>query len=165
MSPQNPSLSPWPVLRAGVRRPAPVLRRRRRAGVRCRLCHAARHGAARVPAARRAALRGEERQDLAPELEQCPKGPVGNGEKQIRGSGGSLEPPGPLPMHLHTVYMEYSGCLPTLLNPLAERTCFSQVGKLSEIFRTMGWDIRANASVKVRKTPRLPRSWANFRPL
>ena len=40
------------------------------------------------------------------------------GEKQIRGSGGSLEPPGPLPMHLHTVYMEYSECLPTqLLNP------------------------------------------------
>ena len=30
-------------------------------------------------------------------------------------------------MHLHTVYMEYSECLPTLLNPLAERTCFSQV--------------------------------------
>jgi hypothetical protein len=59
-------------------------------------------------------------------------------------------------------YMEYSECLPTLLNPLAERTCFSQVGKLSEIFRTMGWDIRANASVKVRKTPSWPRSWANF---
>jgi hypothetical protein len=34
--------------------------------------------------------------------------------------------PGPLPMHLHTsVYMEYAGCLPTLLNPLAKRTCFS----------------------------------------
>jgi hypothetical protein len=31
-------------------------------------------------------------------------------------------------MHLHTVYMEYSECLPTLLNPLAERTCFAQVG-------------------------------------
>jgi hypothetical protein len=38
-------------------------------------------------------------------------------EKQIRGLGGSLEPPGLLPMHLHTVYMEYSECLPTLLNP------------------------------------------------
>jgi DEAD/DEAH box helicase domain-containing protein len=32
-------------------------------------------------------------------------------EKQIRGSEGSLEPPGPLPTHLHTVYMEYSECL------------------------------------------------------
>jgi hypothetical protein len=41
--------------------------------------------------------------------------------------GGSLEPPGPLPMHLHTMYMEYSECLPTLLTPLAERTFFSQV--------------------------------------
>jgi hypothetical protein len=41
--------------------------------------------------------------------------------------GGSLEPPGPLPMHLHTVHMEYSQCLRTLLNPLAERTCFFQV--------------------------------------
>ena len=54
-------------------------------------------------------------------------------EKQIRGSGGSLEPPGPLleppgPLltHLHTVYIAYSECLPTRLNPLAERTCFSQ---------------------------------------
>jgi hypothetical protein len=32
-------------------------------------------------------------------------------------------------MHLHTVYMEYSECLPILVNPLAERTCFSQVGE------------------------------------
>ena len=48
-------------------------------------------------------------------------------EKQIWGSGGSLEPPGPLPMHLHTVYMACSECVPTRLNPLAERTCFSQV--------------------------------------
>ena len=54
-------------------------------------------------------------------------------EQQIGGSGGSLEPPGPLlespgPLltHLHTVYMAYSECLPTRLNPLAERTCFSQ---------------------------------------
>jgi hypothetical protein len=30
-------------------------------------------------------------------------------------------------MHLHTVYMEYSECLPTLLNTLAEKTRFSQV--------------------------------------
>ena len=49
-------------------------------------------------------------------------------EKQIGGSGGSLEPPGPLLTHLHTVYIAYYECLPTRLNPLAERTCFSQVG-------------------------------------
>ena len=30
-------------------------------------------------------------------------------------------------MRIHTVYTEYSACLPTLLNPLAERTCSSQV--------------------------------------
>ena len=30
-------------------------------------------------------------------------------------------------MHLHTVYMAYAECLPTRLNPLAERACFSQV--------------------------------------
>ena len=55
---------------------------------------------------------------------------VRDGEKQMRGSGGSLEPPGPLPTHLHTVHMEYSGRLPTRLSPLAERTCFSQVRDL-----------------------------------
>ena len=38
-----------------------------------------------------------------------------------------LEPPGPLLTHLHTVYMGCSERLPTRLNPLAERTCFSQV--------------------------------------
>jgi hypothetical protein len=55
-------------------------------------------------------------------------------EQQIGGSGGSLEPPGPIleppgPLltHLHTVYTAYSEHLPTRLNPLAERTCFSQV--------------------------------------
>ena len=56
-------------------------------------------------------------------------------EKQIGGSGGSLEPPGPLLeppglglfLCLHTVYMAYFERLPTRLNPLAERTCFSQV--------------------------------------
>jgi hypothetical protein len=60
---------------------------------------------------------------------------VGVREQQIGGSRGSLEPPGPLldppgPLltHLHTVFMAYSECLPTRLNPLAERTCFSQVG-------------------------------------
>ena len=49
------------------------------------------------------------------------------GEKQTRGSGGSAEPPGPLLTHLRAVYAEYSERLPTLLTPLAERTCFSQV--------------------------------------
>jgi hypothetical protein len=32
-------------------------------------------------------------------------------------------------MRLHTVYMAYSECLPTLLGPLAERTRPSQVDK------------------------------------
>ena len=66
-------------------------------------------------------------------------------EKQIRGSGGSaeppgppLEPPGPPLMHLHTVYMAYSECLPTRVNPLAERTCFSQVAPRGD-WRSHGW--------------------------
>ena len=41
-----------------------------------------------------------------------------------------FEPPGPLLTHLHTVYMAYSECLPTRLNPLAERACFFQAGAL-----------------------------------
>jgi hypothetical protein len=59
-------------------------------------------------------------------------------EKEIGGSRGSLEPPGPLleppgPLltHLRTVCMAHSECLPTRLNPLAERACFSQVTALS----------------------------------
>jgi hypothetical protein len=63
---------------------------------------------------------------------------VDSREQQIGGSGGSLEPPGPLlespgPLltHLHTVYIAYSECLPTRLNPLAESTCFSQVNSLT----------------------------------
>jgi hypothetical protein len=41
---------------------------------------------------------------------------------------GSLDPPGPLLTHLHTVYMAYYlECLPTRLNPRAEKTWFSQV--------------------------------------
>jgi hypothetical protein len=47
-------------------------------------------------------------------------------EQQIGGSGGSLEPPGPLLTHLRTVCMAYSERLSTRLNPLAEGTCFSQ---------------------------------------
>jgi hypothetical protein len=42
---------------------------------------------------------------------------VWDGEKQIRGSGVSLEPPGPLPVHLRTIYMEYSECMPSCLEP------------------------------------------------
>ena len=38
-----------------------------------------------------------------------------------------LEPPGPLPTHLHAVTIAYSECLPTRLNILAERARFSQV--------------------------------------
>ena len=44
----------------------------------------------------------------------------GEGDRGFTGSGGSLEPPGPLPTHLHTVYMAYSACRPPRLNPLAE---------------------------------------------
>jgi hypothetical protein len=67
-------------------------------------------------------------------------------EQQIGGSGGSLEPPGPLreprgPLltHLHAVYAASSECLPTRLNPLAERACFSQA--ISSIGIPFGtWD-------------------------
>ena len=38
-----------------------------------------------------------------------------------------LGPSGHLLTHLHTVYVAYYECIPTYLNPLAERTCFSQV--------------------------------------
>jgi hypothetical protein len=62
-------------------------------------------------------------------------------EKQIGGSGGSLEPPGPLleppgPLltHLHTVYMAYSDCLPNHSNPLAKMTCFSQVAAARRVY-------------------------------
>ena len=55
-----------------------------------------------------------------------------------------LEPPGPLLTHLHTVYMAYSERLPTRLNPLAERTCFSQV-------RGAGADLAAFEYVKSQK--------------
>ena len=68
-------------------------------------------------------------------------------EQQMGGSGGSIEPPGPLleppePLltHLHTVYIACYECLPTHLNPLAERTCFSQalrdpIGMISVMLR------------------------------
>jgi hypothetical protein len=37
-------------------------------------------------------------------------------------------------MHLRTVYMVYSECLPTRSNPLAERACFSQALLEDEAF-------------------------------
>ena len=40
-----------------------------------------------------------------------------------------LDPPRPLLTRLHAVYMGCSECPPTRLNPLAERTCLSQVGR------------------------------------
>ena len=61
--------------------------------------------------------------DEAPDLFATLQPTALAGEEQIRGSGGSLEPPGPLPTHLHTVHMAYSECLRTRLDPLAERTC------------------------------------------
>ena len=43
--------------------------------------------------------------------------------KEIQGvQGALLEPPGPLPTHLHTAHMAHSDRLPTRLNPLAQRT-------------------------------------------
>jgi hypothetical protein len=47
------------------------------------------------------------------------------GRKRSGAQGGSLEPPGQLLPHLHTVYIAYSERLSTRLKPLPERTCFS----------------------------------------
>jgi hypothetical protein len=52
--------------------------------------------------------------------------PWSSGRNRWGVQGGSLGPPGPLLTHLHTVYMAYSERLPTRLNPLAERACFSR---------------------------------------
>jgi hypothetical protein len=65
--------------------------------------------------------------------------------------------PGSLLTHLHTVYMAYSECLPTRLNPLAERTFFSQVGGLQPAAYLAGcggglW-VRCALDVKVILTP------------
>jgi hypothetical protein len=59
-------------------------------------------------------------------------------------SGGSLEPPGSLLTHLHTVYMAYSECLRTLLNPLAERKLFSQAPASSA--RPSRWPVCGGSS-------------------
>ena len=63
--------------------------------------------------------------------------------------------------------MAYSECLPTRLNPLAERTCFSQVvnegpgpAEVSLMFSFAG-----DADGEVRKMPSWPGTWANFSPL
>jgi hypothetical protein len=50
---------------------------------------------------------------------------VEGGSKELDGSGGSLEPPGPLLTHPHTVYTVYSECIPTRLSALAERASYS----------------------------------------
>ena len=69
------------------------------------------------------------------ELSFMPSWLVDPREQQIGGSGGSLEPPGPLldppgPHFLRTsidtVWIACSERLPTRLNPLAEGACFSQ---------------------------------------
>ena len=65
-------------------------------------------------------------------------GAVSVGEKDIGGSRGSLEAPGSLLMHLHLAYSDSLPC--TCLNPLAERTCFSQVSVLREL-RSRGADL------------------------
>ena len=65
-------------------------------------------------AARPAAAHGRRRRGRRP------------GRKRYGSAGGSLEPPGPLLTHLRTVYMAYSEYVPTRLNSLAERACFSQ---------------------------------------
>jgi hypothetical protein len=46
-------------------------------------------------------------------------------EKEIRSSGGSTEPPGPLPDRLLEAHIEYSECRPSLVTPLAERELFA----------------------------------------
>jgi hypothetical protein len=50
-------------------------------------------------------------------LDFIPEVLLASREKEIGGSGGSLEPPGSLLTHLHAVYMVYSECLPSRLNP------------------------------------------------
>jgi hypothetical protein len=59
---------------------------------------------------------------------QCQPYDVGATDRGFRGFT-RTEPAGPLPTHLYTVYIEYSECLLTLLNPLAERACLSQVSQ------------------------------------
>ena len=73
------------------------------------------------------AMAGAEKRVLEAEAYGEAQGETARG---FRGSleppGSLLEPPGPLLTHLHTVYMACYERLPTRLNPVAERTCFSQ---------------------------------------
>jgi hypothetical protein len=63
-------------------------------------------------------------------------------EKEIGGPGGSLEPPGPLLTHLHTVYMAYSECLPTYpLDPLWLRGPVSRRALVGLIPMTIGIEL------------------------
>jgi hypothetical protein len=67
-----------------------------------------------------------------------------------------LEHHGPLLMHLHTVYMAYSECLPTRLNPLAERTCFSQATDaiLAKYYRSLRlWRTQPRAVLPLHPNP------------
>jgi hypothetical protein len=53
------------------------------------------------------------------------------GESDAGAQGAHSNPPGPLPAHPpHRAYMECSECLPTRLNPVAERARFSQVRRV-----------------------------------
>ena len=72
-------------------------------------------------------------------------------------------------MHLHAAYMEYSECLPTLLDPLAERTAAVSLRHqpaLETIFRFFSVannkKAKSTSKAKVRKAPSWPRSSANF---
>jgi hypothetical protein len=59
------------------------------------------------------------------------------GETDRGAQGALLEPPGPLLTHLRTVYIACSVCLPTRLNPLAERAGSSQVEHTAACKRNM----------------------------
>ena len=85
------------------------------------LCARPRHS----PGRRRGAGRG------GPWPPMCRSGRSAQGatDRGVQGAhlnphGPLFEPPGPLLTHLHTVCMACSECLPTGLNPLAERTLF-----------------------------------------
>jgi hypothetical protein len=80
-----------------------------------------------------------------------------------------LEPPvEPLLTHLHTIYIAFYGCLPTRLNPLAERACFSQLTAacsctalpvFGSTARTRGWHAKLGARrIRTQKllAPRAP---------
>ena len=53
-------------------------------------------------------------------------------------------------MHLHTVYMEYSECLPTLLNPLADRELSPQVHTIAEEYHLQHGSVGEGAGRHIR---------------